>query len=381
MTSPIRTPLCDLLGIEYPIISAGMGVVAGATLAAAVSNAGGLGVIGGAAMSPETLRGSVRKCRSLTDKPFGVDLLLPGDLVGAFGGGEAAGGPRHEIPERHRDFVAALAEEWQLPELERRPPREERPRRGGGMRVQSQVQVVLDERVPVFAAGLGDPAFMVPDAHARGITVMALVGNVRNARRVNAGGLDVVVAQGHEAGGHTGRVGTMALVPQVVDAVEPTPVVAAGGIADGRGLAAALMLGAVGVWCGTAFLATEESFVDAIEHGAETEWRAQVIKQRIVTSSEEDTRVSKAITGKTARVQASKFLEAWERPDAPPPLPFPLQGALINNLQRRVNLARRDELTTEGTGQIAGLITEILPAAEVVLRIAAHAERLLAKET
>ncbi|MDO8613981.1 MAG: nitronate monooxygenase family protein [Dehalococcoidia bacterium] len=376
MKSPIRTPLCDLLGIEYPIISAGMGGPAGPALAAAVSNAGGLGVIGGVTMGPERLREAIRKTRALTDRPFGVDLLLPSGLLRPAGKREAAGppAPAVEISQRHREFVESLAQEWGLPEVEER-----RQGRGlSGALFRQQVQVVLEEKVPLFAAGLGDPAWMIPDAHAQGMKVLALVGNVKNARRVAAGGVDVVVAQGHEAGGHTGRIGTMALVPQVVDAVAPTPVVAAGGIADGRGLAAALMLGAIGVWCGTAFLATEEAFADAIENHAESEWRARVIKEKLVAATEEDTRVSRVLTGKTARIIASPLADAWERPGAPPTLPLPLQGVLVAPLVRRINRARRADLITEGTGQIAGMIKQIRPAAEVVREMAEQAERLLA---
>jgi len=373
----LRTPLCDLLGIEYPIISAGMGGPAGPTLAAAVSNAGGLGVIGGTAMSPDRLRQAIQKARSLTDRPFGVDLLLPSDLLRQSGidHTDSSSSGKFEIPQRHREFVESLAKEWELPEVEERPGR----RGMSGWLVHQQVQVVLEERVRVFAAGLGDPAWMIPDAHAQGMKVLALVGNVKNARRVAAGGVDLVVAQGYDAGGHTGRIGTMALVPQVVDAVAPTPVVAAGGIADGRGLAAALMLGAVGVWCGTAFLATEEAFADAIENHSESEWRARVIKEKIVAATEEDTRVSRVLTGKTARIAASPLTDAWERPEAPPALPLPLQGILVAPLMRRINRGRRADLTTEGMGQIAGMITRIRPAVEVVREMARQAELLLAR--
>ncbi|MGH9194595.1 MAG: NAD(P)H-dependent flavin oxidoreductase, partial [Acidimicrobiia bacterium] len=158
----------------------------------------------------------------------------------------------------------------------------------------------------------------------------------------------------------------------------PTLVVAAGGIADGRGLAAALCLGAVGVWCGTAFLATKEAFADVIEHRAEAEWRALVIKQKIVEATEEGTRVSRAITGKPARLIDTPLVQAWERPDAPPTLPMPLQGALMNNLQRRVNLGKRADLATEGMGQIAGMIDEVRPAADVVAQIVEQAGQVLA---
>jgi NAD(P)H-dependent flavin oxidoreductase YrpB (nitropropane dioxygenase family) len=249
-----------LLGIEHPVILAGMGGVSTAELVAAVSNAGGLGVIGGATLSPQELRQEIRKVRALTDKPFGVDLLLPPleDLPRAEGAGEGeAARWRERIPPQITETVARLKRHFGLPEA----PPEAMPRFSPAF-LRRQVEVVLEERVPVFASGLGNPAPFVPDLHRNGAKVIALVGNVKNARRVKEGGADIIVAQGHEAGGHTGRIGTMALVPQVVDAVRPTPVVAAGGIGDGRGLAAALCLGAVGVWVGTAFLVAEESPLD-----------------------------------------------------------------------------------------------------------------------
>ncbi|HXG42998.1 MAG TPA: nitronate monooxygenase, partial [Dehalococcoidia bacterium] len=244
MTRPVlRTPLCDMLDIEYPVILAGMGgsgggpTMAKAELVAAVSNAGGLGVIGGVAMSVEELRQEIRKVRDLTDKPFGVDLIFP-----SWGQpqGSAAAAPsslpdwRQWVPEETKRFMAQLRERFNLPDVQ--PPGTMNPDLFTPDYIRRKVEVVLEERVPVFASGLGSPAAYVPELHQAGAVVMSLVGNVKNARRVAEGGVDIVVAQGYEAGGHTGRVGTMALVPQVVDAVAPRPVVAAGGIGDGRGL-------------------------------------------------------------------------------------------------------------------------------------------------
>ncbi|HEY8490011.1 MAG TPA: nitronate monooxygenase, partial [Dehalococcoidia bacterium] len=263
----LRTPICDLLGIEYPVVLAGMGPTAGGgravaspELVAAVSNAGGLGVLGGAGASPDALRAAIRRVRELTDRPFGVDILLPSNVYRApSGNGGARPDPaaiKAQIPEEYRRAVRELKAEFNLPDVEAPPPS------GRGMGLgpdlaEAQVQVIFQERVPVLAVGLGNPAPYVPQARELGIKVIALVGNVKNARRVAEAGVDIVVAQGTEAGGHTGRVGTMALVPQVVDAVRPVPVLAAGGIGDGRGLAAALCLGAQGAWVGIAFIPTK----------------------------------------------------------------------------------------------------------------------------
>jgi nitronate monooxygenase len=358
----LRTPLCSLLGIEHPVILAGMGGVSTAELVAAVSNAGGLGVIGGATLSPQELRQEIRKVRALTDKPFGVDLLLPPleDLPRAEGAGEGeAPRWRERIPPQITETVARLKRHFGLPEA----PPEAMPRFSPAF-LRRQVEVVLEERVPVFASGLGNPAPFVPDLHRNGAKVIALVGNVKNARRVKEGGADIIVAQGHEAGGHTGRIGTMALVPQVVDAVRPTPVVAAGGIGDGRGLAAALCLGAVGVWVGTAFLVAEESPLDPD------------LKRRILEATEEDTRVTRIYSGKPMRNIVNPLIEEWERTGTPT-LPFPYQGALIREITTAALKAGRKDLLPNPAGQIAGMVRRIRPAREILEEMVAQAWEVL----
>ena len=260
MSAPVlSTRLCDILEVEYPICLAGMGGRwTPPELVAAVSEAGGLGVMGGTGMEVEELRGRIRRVRELTDKPFGVDLLLPvvtGSVDTSGGGGQPESqfdAVRRQYP-RHAAFVDTLIEEFGL---ERADPPE--PGETGLALARKQVDMILEEDVAVFAAALGDPAWVVPMAREKGVKVMGLVGSVRNAHRQVAAGVDIIVAQGTEAGGHTGRIATMPLVPQVVDAVSPLPVVAAGGIANGRGIAASLALGAEGAWMGTAFLAAKE---------------------------------------------------------------------------------------------------------------------------
>ncbi|MBI4831812.1 MAG: nitronate monooxygenase [Candidatus Lindowbacteria bacterium] len=249
MHPALKTSLCDLLGIEKPIIQAGMGFVARSELAAAVSNAGGLGVIGAAFLSHDQLREEIRKTRELTDKPFGVDILFATY-------GRPSSDPRIE------EFTDE---------------------------VRCQIDIVFEERVPVLASGLGNPAPVVPQAHELGIKVIAVVGNTKNAKRVAAGGVDIIAAQGYDGGGHTGRVGTFTLVPAVCDCVKQ-PVVAAGGVADGRGLVAALAFGAVGVWVGTRFVASKE----AVGH--------MNYKNRIVEIDDEGTTRTRCFTGKPCRV-------------------------------------------------------------------------------
>ncbi len=314
----LRTELCEMLGIEYPILSAGMGpnllgeqTGAPVDLVVAVSEAGGLGVLGASGYSLDELREAIVEVRSRTDKPFGVDILLPKNVAGfdSFQGGDEV--PLSEllksIPQTHQDWIAAMREKYGLPEVEIMVKMDSTTMAPG-----EAVKICVEERIPLFCAGLGDPGFMVEEAHAAGIKVLAITGNTKNARRMAASGIDLLVAQGHEAGGHTGRVGTMALVPAAIDAARPVPVLAAGGIGDGRGLAAALAMGCVGIWVGTRFLATTEG-------GA-----PDIVKQHIAEATDEDTRVSTMFTGKTLRALHSSFHADWEASGLEPlPLPHP----------------------------------------------------------
>jgi NAD(P)H-dependent flavin oxidoreductase YrpB (nitropropane dioxygenase family) len=238
-------------------------------------------------------------------------------------------------------------------------------RQGGGMS-DAQMEVVIEEKIPVFASGLGSPAQWVDRLHANGTKILSLVGNVKNAKRVAAAGVDAVVAQGTEAGGHTGRVATLALVPQVVDAVAPTPVIAAGGIADGRGIAAALALGAVGVWCGTAFLVAKEANQPPMQ------------QQRIIAATEEDTRVTRLYSGKTMRNITNPLIEAWDASGIQA-LPMGLQGLLIQDLVYSVRKAGREDLLMNAAGQISGLLHEVRSAADILHDMVAGAADILAR--
>ena len=274
----LHSRICELLKIQYPILLAGMGGASVPALAAAVSNAGGLGVLGAAACAPELLRAWIRQTRELTDKPFGVDTLLPASVRRKDSGGGAAGYPDPAASlQESRQFAAEFMDREGLA----------RPEANAIMRAASkidgqggpplfskaffeeQMEVVIEEKVPVYAAGLGNPGPWMDRLHANGTIVMAVVGKVKHARQVVESGVDVIVAQGHDGGGHNSPVGTMALIPQVVDAVgDRVPVLGAGGIADGRGIAAAFMLGAQGAWIGTAFLATHEAGIEDFQKEA-----------------------------------------------------------------------------------------------------------------
>jgi len=374
MSRPVlRTAFCDRIGIEYPVISAGMGPVAGtgapvatAELAAAVSNAGGLGIIGGVAYSPDVLRAEIRKVRSLTDKPFGVDLLLAPNFLVPHTGARSAAPRADQLPKTHLDAVARIADSLGI-ELKQAPPDTGRSAswlKPGESWAGSQMEVLLEEEVPVFASGLGTPKPFADALHANGTTILALVGTVKAARQVAADGADYVVAQGTEAGGHTGKIATLALVPQVIEAVAPKPVVAAGGIANGRTLAAMLALGADAAWCGTAFLVSNEANQPALQ------------KQRILAAAAEDTVVTRLYSGKTMRNITNPLIEAWER-EGLQALPMGAQAALIRDLQYSIEQAGRQELLMNAAGQIAGMLTTQRPAADIVAQMVAEAAELL----
>ena len=368
----LRTRLCDMLDIKYPIILAGMGGMGGPTsgpeLVAAVSNAGGLGVLGCAFLSPRKIDEMIRKTKSLTDKPFGVDTIIPPEVPQTGTTAEfqaelpsvATDEPdvieklRKELgvpmPGGGRGYLANMAEDaiWSQEDFKR------------------QVEVIMEHRVPVWAAALGDPAPWTEECHARGIKVIGVVASVRGARRLVKSGADIIVASGAESGGHNSRIGTMVLIPQVVDAISPIPVVAGGGIGDGRGLVAALALGAVGVWCGTVFLGTYEAIYEDYH------------KQKLLESTEDDTMVSKVITGKQARYLKNRLIEAWDKARLPT-LPMPMQSISIIPILDGAYEANMADIVPAPAGQIAGMIKELKPAKQVVEDMVAGALEVLEK--
>ena len=378
----LRTKLCDMLDIEYPIILAGMGGVCGPTLVAAVSNAGGLGVLGAAGLNAAQLRDWIQKTRALTDRPFGVDLLIPKLDLPPISGKFRLSDLKAFLPAEELAFMDELKQEIGIPDVELPPLEVESDFLSGA---KSLIDVVMEERVQVFASGLGNPESIIPRAHAQGMKVIGLVGNVKNARRVADAGVDIIVAQGHEAGGHTGRVGTLALVPQVVDAVHPLPVVAAGGVGDGRGLVASLAMGACGVWVGTAFVLAHEACIDSpkdwvtnmgVDPYGLDQWEIDHWKDRIVEATEEDTRVTRVYTGKTARFINNRFIEAWERVGRKP-LPMPLQTLLICEAELGLRKGRMTDYISEFGGQIVGMLKERKSARQTIDGMVEEAIRIL----
>ena len=306
---PIRTRLCDLLDIEYPIIQGGMAWVATAELAAAVSDAGGLGLIGAGNAPPEVVRSEVHKARSLTQRPFGVNVY----------------------------FLSPFAEQV--------------------------IDMLVEERVPVITTGAGNPGKYVPKIKDAGIKILSLVASVNLAKRLERAGVDGLVAEGMECGGHIGEIATMPLVPQIVDAVK-VPVVAAGGIFDGRGLVAALALGAAGVQMGTRFICAVECTVHPN------------YKQAVIRARDRDTVVTGGPTGHAVRVLdnrlARAFLEAEKR------------GASLEELEKlgtgRLRAAVVDGNVENGSvmaGQIAAMVTKVETCREIILDVMTGAERTL----
>lgn len=313
----ISTRLTELLGIRHPVMLAGMSGVSYHRLTAAVSEAGGFGCLGATTIPAEEMVAEMRATREHTRRPFGVDLLAP--MSG--------------------DFI-------------------------------DRVQQVIDEGASLFVAGLGIPDEAIERCHRGGVLVGSMCGKVDHARRAVDAGCDLVIAQGTEAGGHTGRIATMPLVPQLVDAVgDRVPVVAAGGIFDGRGLAAALTLGADGVWVGTRFVATHEARVQA------------GFKERLLTATEEETVVTTAYTGKTCRVIRNEYTDYFEQhPDQLQPFPAQAVRALedgVNHLGSPDATDIDPDREFYPAGQAAGALDELDHAGDLVERFVSEAERAL----
>jgi NAD(P)H-dependent flavin oxidoreductase YrpB (nitropropane dioxygenase family) len=354
----MRTPVCEMLGVEYPILAFSHC----RDVVAAVTNAGGFGVLGGTAFTPEGLEVELNWIEDeVKGKPYGVDLLFPVSYVGRDSGLDVKG-LKDLIPEEHREFLAHLMEKYEVPDL---PPDEadeaENPLNLSLERLNLLTEVALSHRIRLIANALGPPSpELVAAAHDCDVLVAALAGTVEHAQRNVATGSDIIVAQGTEAGGHTGEVATMVLVPEVVDAISPVPVLAAGGIADGRQVAAALALGAQGVWTGSVWLTTEE---------AETH---PVVKEKFLAATSSDTVRSRSVTGKPARQLRSAWTDEWEGPDSPGPLPMPLQPMLSDEALRRVARAAHhkgsgaEALVNYFVGQVVGSLNTVKPAKRVV---------------
>ncbi len=366
----MHTPVCDRLGIEFPIFAFSHC----RDVVAAVTNAGGFGVLGAVAHSPGTLDIDLSWIDEQTKgKPYGVDLLLPvhfadpgqqarPDPAGPHGAAPAPGGSsRPPFPAEHVAFVEDVLTRYGVPEL---PEHIQAP--SGSLSVSPQaagrlLDVAFGHPIRLVASALGPPTpDLVAAARDRDVVVAALVGTAGHARRQQAAGVDLIVAQGTEAGGHTGTISTMVLVPEVVRAVSPTPVLAAGGIVTGAQMAAAMALGAQGVWCGSVWLTTEEAETDP------------TVQKKMLAATSSDTVRSRSLTGKPARMLRSAWTDEWDSQAAPAPLPMPLQTMLTAPAQLRINRHAGSEgsgayqLATYFVGQGVGLMDRVRPARQVV---------------
>ncbi len=353
----MRTRICDIFGIELPIFAFSHC----RDVVAAVSKAGGLGVLGALAFSPEQLEIELAWIDQHVDgKPYGVDVVMPVKYEGAEQGGVSKEALEAMISQRHREFVDALLARFDVPEL----PPGERPESllgwtaAGG---RGHVEVALNHPIKLLVNALGPPPRdVVEKAHAHGVKVAALVGTVAQARKQVEAGVDIIVAQGTEAGGHTGEIGTMVLVPDVVDAVHPTPVLAAGGIGCGRQIAAALALGACGVWTGSIWLAVKESDSEP------------VLVEKMLRAASTDTVRSRSLSGKPARQLKTAWTEAWDGKESPGSLPMPLQFMLTADAQTRIHRyahaenSRAGELLGTPIGQVVGRMKSVRSVRDVI---------------
>lgn len=350
----LSTPLSERFGIEHPIF----GFAHDVATVAAITNAGGLGVYGATRRFPHEIADELAEIRRLVgDKPFGVDLVLPDGM------------PEHNsraaiekyIPDEHREFVQGIVDKYEVPEPS-----------GPGMRTRfirsaeieaEQLEAVMASDVDLFACGIGAPRPAVDKAKQLGKVTAALIGSPRHVRRAVASGVDFIVAQGAEAGAHTGTIGTFTLVPQIVDAVGDIPVLAAGGVATGRHVAASLALGAQGVWAGTIWLTTTE-------HTAHMQ---PALVDKLLQATSADTVITRGESGKTFRQIRSAWSDEWAADDAPAPLKMPYQDVLVGDLLGAIDEHGVEPLLHSGAGQGIGYATEVRPVADVMAELVADA--------
>jgi NAD(P)H-dependent flavin oxidoreductase YrpB (nitropropane dioxygenase family) len=360
----VRTSLCTLLGIEHPIV----GFTPSEHVAAAISRAGGLGVLGCVRFNdPGDLDTVLDWMDKNTDgRPYGVDVVMPARVPTE--GAAADLGDR--IPAAHREFVEDTLLKLGV------PPLPDGAQTGDGVLgwlhsvARQHVEVALAHPARLIANALGPPPpDVIARAHEAGMLVAALAGKAAHARSHIGNGVDIVVAQGYEAGGHTGEIASMVLIPEVVDAVGPqVPVLAAGGIGCGRQIAAALALGAVGVWMGSAWLTTEEYTLSSA---------MPAVRAALLAATSSDTVRSRIYSGKPARLLRNRWTRAWEEPGAPAPLPMPLQNLLVSEAHQRLMQAGQPDVVPMPVGQIVGRMNQVRPVAEVIAGLLSEADEAL----
>jgi NAD(P)H-dependent flavin oxidoreductase YrpB (nitropropane dioxygenase family) len=362
----MRTELCDRLGIEYPIF----GFTPSEHVAAAISRAGGLGVLGCVRFNDAAELDKVLDWMdtSTEGKPYGVDVVMPAKIPAE----GAAVDLNQLIPAGHREFVDRTLARLGV------PPLPDGAKAADGVLgwlhsvARAQVEVALAHPARLIANALGSPPpDVIAGAHERGMLVAALAGKAAHARSHVAAGVDIVVAQGYEAGGHTGEIASMVLVPEIVDAVgADAPVLAAGGIGSGRQVAAALALGAAGVWMGSAWLLTQEYASLSPLPG---------LREALLAATSSDTVRSRIYSGKPARLLKNSWTGAWDEPDAPDPLPMPLQNLLVSDAHQRLMRSGNPDVIPMPVGQIVGRLNEVRPVADVIADLIAEFEQTVSR--
>ncbi len=351
----MHTDLCDRFGIEYPIFA----FTPSEHVAAAVSRAGGLGVLGAVRFNePEELEQTLSWLDDNTDgKPYGVDVVMPMNIPTE---GKSVD-LKAMIPEAHVSFVERTLQQLGVPPL---PEGEGREGVLGWLHsvARAHVDIALKHRPVLIANALGSPPVdVIEQAHEAGVAVAALAGAAKHALSHVEKGVDIIVAQGYEAGGHTGEIASMVLTPEIVDAVGPdVPVLGAGGIGSGRQVAASLALGAQGVWTGSMWLTTEEYQNLNTSKG---------MTKAFLRASSSDTVRTRVYTGKPARLLKTKWTEAWSEEGAPEPLPMPLQNLLVADAHNRMNEHGDPDVISMPVGQIVGRMNEVRPVADVMAEL------------
>ena len=334
---------------------------------AAVSKAGGFGVLGAVGHTPKGLETDLQWIENeIGQKPYGVDLIVPAKYAGSDNGGLTVKQIVEMIPKEHIEYVNQILESYDVPPLADNPKGQfdilnEKAAPMSASTAAPQLEIALAHKPSLIVNALGPPPqFMIEKTKEAGKKVGALAGKAQHAQRHVNAGVDIIIAQGYEAGGHTGEIGSMVLIPEIVDAVGNVPVLGAGGIGGGRQMAAAMALGAQGVWCGSVWLTTEE---------AETH---PVVKEKMLTATSSDTIRSRSRTGKPARQLKSSWTDEWENPETPMPLGMPLQPILINEAIARIDRAAHREgsgaekLANYFVGQIVGTMNKTKPTTQVV---------------
>lgn len=352
----LHTRLCDRVGIRHPIFGFSHSV----EVTVALAHAGGYPVYGAAWDMPDAIATKMRRIRELVgDRPFGVNLLLPSSVGTETNRASVEAG----LPAAHKAFVAHLKDKYQVPAATRPTLLSTQIR--SQQLFAEQIDAALDSSANAFASAIGTSAATITRAKQHGKLTISLVGSPKHARAVKSAGVDIIVAQGHDAAGHTGPVGTFSLVPQVVDIAAETPVLAAGGVGHGRQIAAALALGAQGVWLGTAWLTAREHALD------------ERLLRKVLAATAEDTIVSRSHSGKTCRMIKTAWTQEWDAPDAPEPLPMPYQQVLTGELLAAISEHGIEPLMYTFAGQGVSYFSEQRTVAEIVERLVAEADAAL----